>query len=188
MLDDVFNHLKLYALNGANCTSELAPPAPELFRTLSVPGANENILNRSNCEPQQKLFVWSAADEDGLRRLASVYAAHLSSKTVIQNPNRYFENLAYTLLFKRSSLRWKTFFVASSIQELSQGLKQGLPKAVRSTSGRKLAFVFTGQGAQWHAMGRELVDFPTFTKSLYNSQTKLSMLGCSWLLLGNFAL
>ena len=53
---------------------------------------------------------------------------------------------------------------------------------------RGLAFVFTGQGAQWYAMGRELIAvYPAFGHSLETTDLCLRELGACWSLLGKFA-
>ena len=74
--------------------------------------------------------------------------------------------------------------ISSSLPHLSKVLSGGL-KAFRSTSAREIGFIFPGQGAQWHGMGRELTSFPVFQQSLQSSQDILRNLGCSWSLLGD---
>lgn len=63
-------------------------------------------------------------------------------------------------------------------------MADGFRKATRSIEGPRLVFVFTGQGAQWYAVGRELTSFPRYLQSLQSSQVILSRLGCIWSLLG----
>ena len=74
--------------------------------------------------------------------------------------------------------------VASSFQGLLQILEKSMLEAVRSKNTSKSGFVFTGQGAQWHAMGRELLEIPLYRESLSTSQRILNGLGCAWSLFG----
>lgn len=51
------------------------------------------------------------------------------------------------------------------------------------TSDLRIGFVFTGQGAQWHAMGRELYGqqgFPAFAAALNRADRYLRKLGAEW--------
>ena len=136
----------------------------------------------------QELFVWSASDELGLKRLIDAYNKHFFRAFVFTKDESYFRNLAYTFCVKRSSSPWKSFSIASSISELEQNLQNKLSKPVRSTAQRfKLEFIFTGQGAQWHAMGRELMVYPIFRNSFREAGLYLNRIGCQWSLLGKIA-
>ena len=133
-----------------------------------------------------KLFVWSAADKDGLVRLANVYSTYLSRISLTLAPKEedtYLENLAYTLASRRSSLAWKSVAVASSVSALRQ-LEVKMSAPIRSRVKPSLGFIFTGQGAQYAGMGRELQLFSVFRASLDRSETYLRRLGCIWSLKG----
>ena len=130
-----------------------------------------------------RLFVWSANEQSGIGRQTRLYAEYFS-----ESANKYgeeiLERLAYTLSCRRTVLPWKTFSVASSTDELRKALEQGLPKPVRTSAAPKLAFIFTGQGAQWYAMGRELLCNEIFSSSIQEADMYLKSLGCSWSLVG----
>lgn len=107
------------------------------------------------------------------------YFERLSLKA--DTEDSFLENLSYTLNTRRTSLLWKSFVVANSLAQLKE---RSLSIPVQSKMKPRLAFIFTGQGAQWHAMGRELIIYPIFKCSLQKAQTCLEEFGCDWLLLG----
>ena len=70
-----------------------------------------------------------------------------------------------------------------SFDDLISALDHIKPR--RSSKRPRLGFVFTGQGAQWHAMGRELIDqYPVFKATLIEVERQLKSFGASWSLLG----
>ena len=131
-----------------------------------------------------KLLVWSAADEDGISRLVSIYSDHFAQLCSGDGGSQdYLEGLACTLATRRSSLPWKSFAVASDVFSLTE-LRTKLSQPSRSADTLGLGFIFTGQGAQWHAMGRELLIYPVFRNSLLTAGEELRGQGCQWSLLG----
>lgn len=131
-----------------------------------------------------RLFVFSSFDENGVKRNATTYAEYLKD---IQTPHEdgYMKDLAYTLSKKRSAFPWRSYAVSSSLSELIEGLSsdQGMPSAVRVGTPPRIGFVFTGQGAQWYAMGRELLIYTIFKKSLEDAELYMKSIGAEWSLL-----
>lgn len=91
------------------------------------------------------LFKVSAANAASLQQTAATLSTYI--KTV--KPN--LGDLSHTLLARRSTLRLSCYVVASSHEELIEKLSSAYlkPMTRSNKSVEKIAFVFTGQGAQW---------------------------------------
>ncbi|KAH7131815.1 hypothetical protein B0J11DRAFT_599822 [Dendryphion nanum] len=129
----------------------------------------------------KRLFVFSTKDQAGVQRLASTYSSHIGTSKTDKRDFRFLGNLAHTLSLRRSHLDFRSFAVASSTTELEVKLSKGLPKLPRSSRQQQsLVFVFTGQGAQWPGMGKELINNTVFRHSIQASQLCLEALKCEW--------
>ena len=98
-------------------------------------------------------------------------------------------DLAFTLAQRRSLFPWVTAIRAKTLSELADRLD--VPgKASRAPAKKpRLGFVFNGQGAQWYAMGRELINgYPVFGSAMLEADRILKEYGASWSLHGMSAL
>lgn len=77
---------------------------------------------------------------------------------------KFLQDLAFTLNTRRSSLPWKTFAVVDPTTLAT--LKEVTVKPVKAASNLQLGFVFTGQGSQWFAMGRDVLSASIFMDSI----------------------
>jgi acyl transferase domain-containing protein len=95
-----------------------------------------------------------------------------------QNVNEeFFDNLAFTINERRSMFPWKVAVVGSTIEDLAASLFQKV-KARSAIRKPRLGFVFTGQGAQWVGMGKELLQaFPVFKNSILAIDRHLDDIG-----------
>lgn len=122
-----------------------------------------------------------------------------SVKSQMQNLGIYLEQrpetlelslmgkLAYTLCERRSFLTWKVAVTAESSSELVRKLANPDLRPVSAFHAPKILFAFTGQGAQWHAMGRELMKtYPVFALTIEMADGYLKTLGASWSLQGTY--
>jgi len=127
------------------------------------------------------LLALSAQDKQGTGRIAQHLATYLNEQQD-KDAAALLPDLAFTLSEKRSILPWKAYVFGSDVKATRKSLG-GIAAPVRSSRAPRLGFVFTGQGAQWHAMGRELFAYPDFLASIVSCNTTLHSLGCSWSLL-----
>ena len=192
ILDDAHNYFRLRGLAGKHRTARRPPHLPDVVQvqdtlddsSLGSPFPFTNVTSDISTQEvfptTPKLLIWSAADDGALKRLGSAYSQHF---TKIFVPNEegdvYLDDLAYTLGMRQSRLPWRSFLVAESFAKV-RDISSYLSPPVRSTEDPKIGFVFTGQGAQWYAMGRELLAFPVFKRSLLEAEEYLYQLGCRW--------
>lgn len=139
-----------------------------------------------NLVDQPKMFLLSAFDEDGVKRNAIELAKYLKRRTnqsvVHEHP---LDDLSFTLSKKRSHFAWKSFIMASSVKELVWNLSESnFAKPARTAKAPGIEFVFTGQGAQYQAMGRELMIYPVFQESVEEASDYIRRLGSPWSLHG----
>jgi zearalenone synthase (highly reducing iterative type I polyketide synthase) len=132
-----------------------------------------------------RVFPLSAQDKDGTTRVKEALSTNLETSSASSPPqDEFLADLAYTLSTHRSHLQWKTFAVASTIPELQHALHDTVenPSPCLLSSRRPaIGFIFTGQGAQWPAMGLELMAHPVFKASIDAADTYLrTSLGCTW--------
>lgn len=91
------------------------------------------------------------------------------------------DDLAYTLSSRRSAMPWRFSFLADSTGDLAGSLKSQPKIFDRVSPNSRLVYVFTGQGAQWFGMGRELLEVSTvFRQSILESERILALFGPSW--------
>ena len=87
------------------------------------------------------------------------------------------EDLAFTLSVRRSNLTVRGFLLAksSTISSDIHPSKLQVLKALSEPVQLPLAFIFTGQGAQWTSMGSLLLErFPTFHRTIQELDSCLS--------------
>lgn len=76
-------------------------------------------------------------------------------------------DIAYTLGNKRSRLQQRTFLVVES-DKVASGLEftPSQPVFTSPLQASTIGYVFTGQGAQWHAMGAQLFEYGVFRNTI----------------------
>ncbi|PYI05349.1 polyketide synthase [Aspergillus sclerotiicarbonarius CBS 121057] len=193
VLDDAYNSLRLLGDEKGQHETVIVPSLMQVNGTLQMNGHDEtdetdshicqaNVANNNGhceCDTNPRLFVWSAADKAGITRLAESWSLYFSTLSITETET-YTADLAYTLCDRRSHWAWRTFVVAKPAVPIQNLTLQFAPATQRITSPH-LAFIFSGQGAQWYAMGRELIGrYEVFTRSLSESGIYLKELGCEW--------
>ncbi|TLD20554.1 hypothetical protein PspLS_08712 [Pyricularia sp. CBS 133598] len=181
IIDDAASYLKSRGVDGG------------LHFTKVIGGRQPTITNGDSSKKSgnsYRLYPITSQSRDGLNRTKKALASYLRSTSIASLPENeqvsLLRDLSFTLSEKRSLLQWKTYAVASpsSIDDLAQVLDNKDATVPETLSSRKprLGFVFTGQGAQWPAMGMELFEaYDVFRKSVEAADAYLkNELGCEW--------
>ncbi|KAJ6121602.1 hypothetical protein N7512_004067 [Penicillium capsulatum] len=127
----------------------------------------------------RRLYVVSGHDKRAAMQLSKEIGAYVDL-----NPPAFtdslMDNMAYTLGQRRSFFPWRIAVSSDSYTDLINSLAN-VTEPVRSTREPTIGFVFTGQGAQWHGMGKELLStYPIFEKTMKSVDTCLKSLGSTF--------
>lgn len=135
----------------------------------------------STGKQSRHVFVLSAKDETTARKMVENFRKYLQSSASIWK----LSDLSHTLTRRRSDFQWRVAASAQTLDELAGAFADPRLSPVLALQPPRLGFVFTGQGAQWFAMGRELMtSYPRFLASLQEADSCLRELGASWSLIG----
>ncbi|KAK1994697.1 lovastatin nonaketide synthase [Colletotrichum falcatum] len=168
VLDDAKSYLDKLGLGGRS-NLHATKPGTSAVEIPSVDKSSKQTV------AGHKVFFFSANDQDGIPRLLASLAEHLQKKQAGENEtseidDAYLSSLAMTLSERRSRLAWRLAVTADSATSLLAALADSATstKAIRpgKATTPAAAFIFTGQGAQWFAMGRELLVFDVFRASV----------------------
>lgn len=128
-----------------------------------------------------KLIVLSSKHEQGVadmrKHLADYLRGHVDGVVL--------DDLAYTLNERRTKFEWRSAELVSTIPDLITALENSADcQPTQCSDIPKLTYVFTGQGAQWNAMGRELMAYSVYASSMRSAERVLQALGAPWCLAG----
>jgi acyl transferase domain-containing protein len=177
IIDDARSYLATHGLKGACQTVDAA---------LSGLGHTEFNFPKHGTHNRSRIFVISAFDEASGARQVEALREHLK-RLPEAHPVNFLNDLAFTLGERRTVLPWRAAIVAKSASQLKKILSSECITFSKSLKAISIGFVFTGQGAQWRGMGRELIAvYPAFHESLVSADEQLKIFGASWSLLGMF--
>ncbi|KAJ2996994.1 hypothetical protein NUW58_g789 [Xylaria curta] len=129
----------------------------------------EHQVNGETDNNRPSLLVFSAHDEATLKSNLESYAERCG--------NANLTDLAYTLGVRRTKLSHRTFTVARKQDIISDIRSAAVDITIQPENPAKLAFVFTGQGAQWAQMGASLLStFPSVLRLIRQLDEHLSTL------------
>ncbi|HET9914975.1 MAG TPA: type I polyketide synthase [Anaerolineales bacterium] len=152
-----FAGLSSFGFSGTNAHLVLSSPPPVLEK-------------KSEVERPLQLFTLSARNEAALQQLAKRYADHLADQSL------NIADLAHTVNAGRSHFNYRLALTANTSEAIQRGLSafvngeesdRLIRGKVQGTQRPRIAFLFTGQGAQYQGMARQLYDTqPTFRLTL----------------------
>ncbi|KXJ92221.1 polyketide synthase [Microdochium bolleyi] len=126
----------------------------------------------------ERLLVFSAKSQTSLHTYMSSFKTWLQHES---NSASFFENLSFTLGQRRSQHSHRHAVSADSTESLRRilesvpvGTSHGVTKAP------VLAFIFTGQGAQYAQMASGLQMFDVFKQTMADAEKTLLKLGATW--------
>lgn len=114
-------------------------------------------------------------------RLGETLASYVDDIDVSKDAqiDSILSQVAFTLSNRRSDFQWRTAVITEQSEDLKSQLRH-LAKPTRASRPPTMLFCFTGQGAQWHAMGRELLAYEAYRASLRNADIYLKSIGAIW--------
>ncbi|KXJ85338.1 hypothetical protein Micbo1qcDRAFT_223400 [Microdochium bolleyi] len=121
-----------------------------------------------------RIFALSAPEQEATARQRKGLSEYLK-----MSPEN-IDDLAHTLASRRSKFQWRHTVVARDLDELRGTLEDDAIKPAKVLAQNNVAYVFTGQGAQWYAMGRELLAYEVFAASVTESAAMMMQMGASW--------
>ena len=137
-----------------------------------------------------QLLILSARSEEALQSLAEEYEKYV--KGTSNGAVTTLQDLAYNLCLRRTHHSHRLSLIAYSEEELVEQLnafshgerRRGMTsRHVTTGNSPKLAFVFSGQGPQWWAMGRELLEEEPAFKAAIETCDEIHRKHASWSLL-----
>ncbi|XXH00680.1 hypothetical protein Hte_007030 [Hypoxylon texense] len=126
------------------------------------------------------VYILSAKDVHASRAIVSGLATHLRQK-IQDQCGIPMDGLAYTLAARRTRHPWVAAARARTARELADRLDEPAIKIAHIPKDCRVGFVFNGQGAQWYAMGRELITtYPVFACAITRADKIFTEYGASW--------
>lgn len=185
-------HVILDAYGNSNEATSLATIEDRNHLHVSKPEGREPEQPKRNGKPSEerrsRVVVISHKTKAGSECLVENIKLYLS-KERREASVEHFGDLAHTLFSHRSALTWRAAVTASTCQELTKALEEPGVEPRRALIQPQLSLIFTGQGAQWYAMGRGLIHgFSVFRHSLEAAEGCLRSLGVDWSLMGRVRL
>lgn len=151
-----------------------------------IVGGIADVVHGYYSKLRSRVMILSAKDEQAAQAMVSNLKNYLLNLKV-KDEEKFLDSLAYTLGQRRSVFTWISAQSVHSVSGLVKAIESGRMKTSRTRPRPRLGFVFTGQGAQWYAMGRELIEaYPVFKACLLEAEGYLKEFGATYSLIGIF--
>ena len=139
------------------------------------------------------VLTLSARSKEALQQMARLYSDWIKKNAEVMD-ERFVEDLCYSLNERRSQFPHRLALAFGSTVEASKSLAEyaddsvGWDKLVSyaevKSNDTKLVFMFGGQGSQWYAMGRQLIECEVvFREAVLTVSNLLNELGMKWSLM-----
>ncbi len=150
-------------------------------------------VEEENVERLNNVLTLSARSKEALHKMAGLYSEWIRDN--IEGMDKPFvENLCYSLNERRSQLPHRLALAFGSTTEAAKSLEDyayesvGWDKLVSyaqvTSNAGKVVFMFGGQGSQWYAMGRQLIECEAvFREAVLTVNNLLKDLGMTWSLI-----
>ncbi|KAF4207594.1 hypothetical protein CNMCM8927_002671 [Aspergillus lentulus] len=177
ILEDTYGYLQSHGLQ-----APVGKPGTPFLR--KAPEQSQTPNGRHNGSPiRTRLLMLSGFDDHSIAKQIENIRDYLRERESIAD-DRFMNNLAFTLNQRRTTLICRAAVTGNSAASVTKAL-EGSIKVRKATRKPVVGFVFTGQGAQWCGMGRELVGaYPVFRQSMERIDAHLIQLGAPFSALG----
>ncbi|KAK7943133.1 polyketide synthase [Apiospora aurea] len=127
-----------------------------------------------------KLFAVTANSEESLKKQVKKLGVYIEKHPEIFQAT-LFRDMAYTLGQRRTHLPFRIALPATTLENLGNALNSfAIPKRPVARE-PKLAYVYTGQGAQWATMGSTLLEsHPVFADTIQAADKILQKIGAGF--------
>lgn len=177
ILEDTYGYLQSHGLQ-----APVGKPRTPFLKEALEPSQKPH--SRHDESPiRTRLFMLSGFDDHSLAKQIENIRVYLRERESIAD-DQFMSNLAFTLNHRRTTLMCRTAVNGNSASSVIKALG-GSIRVRKATRKPVVGFVFTGQGAQWCGMGRELVKaYPVFRQSMERIDAHLIRLQAPFSALG----